>query len=94
MEVKIHDPLYSPEEIRRLAGVEPFEFPEGLRVFDTVVVVSGHREYRILDHATLLECLSSCRLIVDNTALWKDVDFKSRGIEYHLAGDANWLGGG
>ena len=94
VEVKIHDPLYPPEEIRRLAEVEPFEFPEGLKMFDTVVVVSGHREYRILDHATLLECLSSCRLIVDNTALWKDVDFQSRGIEYHLAGDANWLGGG
>ena len=89
---KIHDPLYTPEEIKNLSGAETFTFPGDLRDFDTIVIVSGHREYRTIDHVTLLDHLEKCRLVIDNTALWKGVDFQSKGIEYHLTGDANWLG--
>src|SRR5205823_1260068 len=90
--VKVHDPHYTDEEIRRICGVEPFCFLDGLREFDTVLVVAGHREYGAHTHAEIVQNLTNCRLILDNTELWKGIDFDRCGIEYHVAGDRNWLG--
>lgn len=93
VEVKVNDPHYSAEEIRNISGMDTFDFPEGLEQFDAVLVVAGHREYRLADHNNLFENLSNCRIILDNPGLWKGVDFEGTGIEYHVAGDAWWLVG-
>lgn len=93
IEVKVHDPYYSRQEIRDIAGAGTFQYPEGLNGFDTVLVVSAHREYRLADHGQLLKHLTHCRLILDNPGLWQDVSFDAAGIEYHVAGDASWLNG-
>ncbi|HEX2295981.1 MAG TPA: nucleotide sugar dehydrogenase [Actinomycetota bacterium] len=94
VDVAVHDPHYTAAEIERLADARTFEFPGGLAEFDTVIVVAGHREYEAISHAETIEALASCKLVLDNAELWKDVDLAGRGIEYHLAGDRNWLGTG
>jgi nucleotide sugar dehydrogenase len=90
--VKINDPYYAPDEINRLAGAETFDFPKGLSEFDCVVIVAGHRVYRAVSEAKLKSHLKSCKLILDNLEeTWRTFDWASSGIEYHTAGDRNWL---
>jgi len=89
--VKVNDPYYSADEIRGICDTESFDFPGGLSEFDTVLVVAGHRQYQSVNRARLLECLGSCRTIIDNTGIWQDIDFSWPGIDYRLAGKENWL---
>ena len=91
VEVKVHDPHYTEEEIMQISGLETFSYPDGMEEFDALLVVAGHREYRQADHNRLFQMLPNCRVILDNSGLWQDVDFASVGIEYHVAGDAQWL---
>ena len=93
LEVKVNDPHYSDQEVEKIVGLPTFNYPEGLEEFDAVLVVAAHREYRMADHTQLFQHLPNCRLILDNAGMWKDVDFRSAGIEYHVAGDARWMNG-
>ena len=93
VEVKVNDPHYTQEEVTRIVGLETFEFPEGLDQFDAVLVVAGHREYRLADHTHLFQHLPNCKIILDSPGMWKDVDFTGTDVEYHVAGDAWWLNG-
>jgi nucleotide sugar dehydrogenase len=93
IQVKVNDPHYTDEEVKKIVGLETFEYPEGLAQFDAVLVVAAHREYRLADHTHLFQHLPNCRIILDNAGMWKDVDFRSVGIEYHVAGDARWMDG-
>ena len=90
--VALNDPLFSAEEIDSELGVPTFDFPDGLSGFDAVVLVVGHDAY----HGTADEVLSSlegCKYVLDNAATWEPLRDKiaSMGIEYHVAGDENWL---
>jgi hypothetical protein len=69
-------------------------FSSLLGEFDTVLVTTGHDEYRAPSAEMILECLTNCRLILDNAGLWAEIDFEPRGIEYHQAGGRDWLGSG
>jgi nucleotide sugar dehydrogenase len=89
--VEVKDPHYTDEEVMQISGLETFEYPDGLDQFDAVLVVAGHREYRQLDHNRLFAAMPNCRVVLDNSGMWEDVDFASAGIEYHVAGDAQWL---
>jgi nucleotide sugar dehydrogenase len=89
--VKIHDPYYSADEIRQIAEVESFAFPDDLREFDAVLLVTGHREYRVARPETVLESLVNCRLIVDNADIWSSFRLERLGVEYHVPGDPGWL---
>lgn len=91
--VKVHDPHYTDQEVLTITGLETFQYPKDLHQFDAVLVVAGHREYRLADHSQLLKHLTNCKLVLDNPGLWRDLDFHSAGIEYHVAGDAGWLNG-
>jgi len=91
--VKINDPYYTPEELKKLSGAETFEFPQGLSEFDCVLIVAGHRLYRAIPEIRIKGCLRNCRLIIDNVEeIWRDFDWKSSGIQYLVAGDSNWMG--
>jgi nucleotide sugar dehydrogenase len=92
IQVKVHDPLYSDEEIRVICGAEPFAFPGGLQEFDAVVLVTGHLEYQSTVYADILSKLRSPCVIVDNVGAWRDFPFAAHGIEYVEAGSAHWLG--
>ncbi len=91
VDVKINDPYYSPKEIEKIAGVKSFDFPSGLSEFEAVLIVADHQHYKFTPHDAILGALKSCRLVLDNTEIWSDIDFKEKGIEYHVAGDAGWL---
>jgi nucleotide sugar dehydrogenase len=92
VKVKINDPYYAREEIKKLTNADTFPFPEGLSEFDCVVIVAGHRLYKAIPEAKLLAHLKKCKLILDNLEeTWRTFDWHSTGIEYHISGDSNWL---
>jgi nucleotide sugar dehydrogenase len=91
--VKVNDPFFTPEEIKRITGTETFNFPEGLREFDCIIIVAGHRIYKAVPETRLVGYLGKCKLVLDNLEeTWKTFDLRSAGIEYHIAGDRDWLG--
>jgi hypothetical protein len=92
VKVKINDPYYTQEEIKKIAGIEVFEFPNGLTEFECILIVASHRIYRAIPESQLLKFLTKCKLIIDNLEeAWKNFDWASTEIEYHIAGDRNWL---
>jgi UDP-N-acetyl-D-mannosaminuronate dehydrogenase len=89
--VKIHDPLYTEQEIMKIAGCKTFRFPEGLQEFDAVLLVADHQMYKFTPNAVVLDNLKKCRLVLDNTGIWRDINFGKARIEYHVAGGSGWL---
>lgn len=93
VKVKINDPYYTSEEIKRITGADTFTFPDDLSEFECVVIVAGHRQYKAVPEAKLISHLKNCRLVLDNLEeTWRAFDLLSAGIEYHISGDSNWLG--
>jgi UDP-N-acetyl-D-mannosaminuronate dehydrogenase len=92
VEVRVHDPYYTAEEITQICGAETFRFPDELVQFDTVLIVADHRGYQAIPYNKVLSNLKNCKLILDNAGIWSGFDFARAGIEYHLAGTENWLG--
>lgn len=91
--VKINDPYFTPDEIKRLTGADIFAFPDGLSEFECIIIVAGHRVYKAVPETRLISHLKSCKLVLDNIEeTWRTIDWHSAGIEYHISGDSNWLG--
>lgn len=90
--VELYDPYFSDKEVQKIVKTPTFNFPAGLSKFDAVVLAVGHKEYD-LPKTKLLSNLRHCKFILDNVGFWSEYkkDFTARGIEYHLAGDKNWL---
>jgi len=88
--VKVHDPYYTEEEIRRIAGTETFDYPKGLEEFDTILIVADHMCYKSTPVNEIVSNLKNCRLILDNVGIWKDIKFEN--IAYYQAGERGWLG--
>lgn len=93
VEVKLCDPLFTPDEIRRIAGVESFDYPAGLAEFDAVAAIVDHDQFKRQGDKALKH-MGACRILLDNLGMWKDKaeHFRKNGVEYHVCGDANWLG--
>lgn len=92
IEAKLCDPLFSDDEIRKIAGVEPFAYP-AVGEFDAIAAIVDHAAFK-KRAGDLFKNLRQCRFVLDNLGMWKDraAEFSKRGIEYHVSGDANWLG--
>jgi len=90
--VRLCDPLYTAEEISTVAGVEAFDYPDGLSRFEAVVAVVDHKVFRKAGN-DVLPHLHGCRFVLDNMGMWASLsaEFKARGVEYHKSGDADWL---
>ena len=91
IDVKVHDPYYSDQEIAHLTGCESLVFPEGLKDREGIIVVSPHMQYRYVHKQELLGHLSNATFILDNMGTWNDVHFPQE-TQYFEAGHANWLG--
>jgi nucleotide sugar dehydrogenase len=92
VKVKINDPYYTNDEIRRITEADTFSFPDGLLEFDCILIVAGHRLYKAIPETKLKSHLKKCKLIIDNLEeTWKHVDWNGTGIKYFVAGDSNWL---
>ena len=78
--VRVHDPLFSPEEIAALgleSGVLPTVGP-----IDAVIVQAAHPEYRELD----LACLDGCRVFLDGRGAFDRERVEAAGLRYIAIG--------
>jgi len=90
--VRVNDPYYSDDEIKRITGAQSFSFPNDLAQFDCILIVAGHRAYRAIPETQLKSHLKKCKLIIDNLEeTWKNYDWTSSGVKYSVAGQENWL---
>ncbi len=87
--VKVNDPYYTDDELKNITGVESFKFPDEMKQFDAILIACGHTKYCATPHEKIKNNLENCKLILDNKGIWKDIEFNP--IEYHEAGDENWL---
>ena len=90
IDVKVNDPYYHAEEIKKITGCESIIFPEGLHDRDTIIIVSPHMKYKYTDYQKIIKSLTNTVLILDNMGVWNDMKFPE-SIEYYEAGDAHWL---
>ncbi|HXH21366.1 MAG TPA: nucleotide sugar dehydrogenase [Dehalococcoidia bacterium] len=74
--VLVHDPLFSPDEIRG-QGLEPSPLPPEAAV-DAAVLQAAHREYESLD----LSALRGCRVFLDGRGAFERARVEAAGIRY------------
>jgi len=88
LEVHIHDPYFTPQEIGELLPGAVFDPDiEGVAGIECVVLMTAHRAFRRLTQEDLDRLgVSSARLVIDNPGLWKNFSF-SRDTLYHVPGD-------
>jgi nucleotide sugar dehydrogenase len=86
----VNDPYYTDEELKRISGVDTFNFPEDLLKLDTLLINAGHMHYKFVNEQQIKDNLKNCKLILDNIGIWKGIPF-NQDVEYHEAGDKNWL---
>lgn len=87
--VSVHDPYYSAEEIKAIAGVPAFSFPDDLRNFDSVILLTGHQAYRDISDAELNSYLAEGTLVVDNLGAWRGRSFGA-SVKYIELGSADY----
>ena len=88
----MHDPFYSADEIKKIASVASFDYPNDLRNFDAVIVAVPHSEYTETPLPTLIRVLRGGTLVIDAEGAWDSYRhfFKKKGIDYRRVGDAGW----
>ncbi len=91
VDIKVHDPYYSPEEISHLTNCDWLSFPEGLEDRDAVIIVSPHMHYKFTNTQDILKSIPNLRLVLDNRGIWNDLPFPKE-VQYYEAGHAHWLG--
>lgn len=89
-DVKVNDPYYTEQEIKSITNCHYLKFPEELADRDMVIVVSPHMQYKYTNTQDIIQNLRQTKFILDNMGIWNDIEFPKE-IEYHEAGDANWL---
>jgi nucleotide sugar dehydrogenase len=90
--VKAYDPYYTPAEIKKITGVESFNYPDDLREFDGIVIVPPHRVFGQTPSSRLFANLREKQIVIDNEGIWSKWrdDFKNKRIVYHCVGDKGW----
>jgi len=89
IDVKVNDPYYTDAEVKQIVDAKTFRFPDDLGQFDAILLVADHMLYKATPKKKILEKLEKCKLILDNTGIWKGLN--PPGVEYHEAGEADWL---
>lgn len=87
LSVKLFDPYFTSQEIKKATGVETFKFPNNLTKFDCIIVTVNHKQFRISPQK-LKRHIGNCKFIIDHEGAWKDYKL---GNKYHLTGDSGWL---
>ncbi len=87
--VEIFDPFFNDEEIKEITGLNSFNYPKELSKFDALVISVDHDEFKVFEDAK--EYLKNCKYVLDNLGVWEEKLKSYKNIEYHVAGDENWL---
>ena len=87
LNVKLFDPYFTKDEIKKAVNVETFEFPNDLTKFDCLIVTVNHKQFRISPEK-LKRYLRNCKFIIDHEGAWQN--YKLADI-YHLTGANDWL---
>ena len=87
LNVKLFDPYFTKEEIKKATGVETFKFPSQLRKFDCIIISVNHRQFRISPNR-LKKYVKNCKLIVDHEGAWQNYRLADN---YYLTGAGGWL---
>ncbi len=87
--VSLFDPYYSIKEIKQIAGVKSFKYPQDLNKFDCIVVSIDHKEFKT-KMKSITKYLTKCKYILDNMKVWEKINFPKR-ITYKISGEKNWI---
>ena len=87
LSVKLFDPYFTREEIRKATGADTFKFPNQLTKFDCIIVTVNHKQFRI-QKSKLKKYLKNCKFIIDHEGAWEKYNLDEK---YHLTGDRGWL---
>src|SRR5436853_7681649 len=90
--VRIQDPYYSEEEVRKIAGLGSFKYPSDLKDFDSLVVSVPHLEYTETPVPELLDSIRPGTFVLDAEGAWQSYRdfFQQKKIDYRKIGDAGW----
>ena len=91
IDIKVHDPYYTPEEISHLTNCDWLPFPHGLEDRDALIIVSPHMQYKFTNTQDILNNIPNLKVVLDNMGIWNDLPFPV-GVQYYEAGNAHWLG--
>ena len=70
-DVKIYDPLYTPEEIKKIAGLESGEFEDLIKESDAIIISTGYEEFKKVDQLKKDSCI-----VIDG----RNITPKNKGI--------------
>ena len=87
LNVKLFDPYFTKDEIKKAVNVETFEFPNDLTKFDCLIVTVNHKQFRISPEK-LKRYLRNCKFIIDHEGAWQNYNLADI---YHLTGAKGWL---
>ena len=87
LKVKLFDPYFNKEEIKKAVNVETFKFPQQLTKFDCLIVTVNHKQFRI-SPKKLKKYLKNCKFIIDHEGAWQNYNLADK---YYLTGASGWL---
>jgi UDP-N-acetyl-D-mannosaminuronate dehydrogenase len=89
IKVKLFDPYYNEQEIKKTTNLKMIKFPNELKNFECIVVCVDHK-YFIDNFKIIRKNLKNCKYILDNMGIWKNFKF-SKKITYKISGEENWI---
>ena len=87
LNVKLFDPYFTKEEIKKAVNVDTFKFPHQLTKFDCLIVTVNHKQFRI-SPSKLKKYLKNCKFIIDHEGAWQNHKLADK---YYLTGASGWL---
>ena len=87
LNVKLFDPYFTKEEIKKAVNVDTFKFPHQLTKFDCLIVTVNHKQFRI-PPSRLKRYLKNCKFIIDHEGAWQNHKLADK---YYLTGASGWL---
>ena len=87
LNVKLFDPYFTKEEIKKAVNVDTFKFPHQLTKFDCLIVTVNHKQFRI-SPSKLKKYLKNCKFIIDHEGALQNHKLADK---YYLTGAIGWL---
>ena len=89
-EIYINDPYYSNDEIKRITKHSSFYFPNDLRKFECLLLVTAHRYYTSICKEVLIDSIRAGTTVIDGTGAWQEYIEDDQHINYKRIGMAEW----